>query len=141
MAWVAVDRAVQSAEQFGLPAPLTEWRALRDEIHAEVCDRGFNTNMGCFVQAYDTTLLDASLLMLPLVGFLPPDDPRIVATVECIEQRLVGSARFVLRYDTARTGDGVPEGAGALLARRSSRADRHGAMGPPPDPQPVLAEP
>ncbi|HEX9485153.1 MAG TPA: glycoside hydrolase family 15 protein, partial [Gemmatimonadaceae bacterium] len=129
MAWVAVDRAVQSAEQFGLPAPLTEWRALRDEIHAEVCDHGFNANMGCFVQAYDTTLLDASLLMLPLVGFLPPDDPRIVATVECIEQRLVDSAGFVLRYDTARTEDGLPEGEGAFLACSFWLADCYVVMG------------
>ncbi len=140
MAWVAVDRAVQSAEQFGLPAPLTEWRALRDEIHAEVCDRGFNTNMGCFVQAYDTTLLDASLLMLPLVGFLPPDDPRIVATVECIEQRLVDSAGFVLRYDTARTVDGLPEGEGAFLACSFWLADCYVVMGRRADAERLFAK-
>ena len=140
MAWVAVDRAVQSAEQFGLPAPLTEWRALRDEIHAEVCDHGFNANMGCFVQAYDTTLLDASLLMLPLVGFLPPDDPRIVATVECIEQRLVDSAGFVLRYDTARTEDGLPEGEGAFLACSFWLADCYVVMGRRADAERLFAK-
>src|SRR5260221_4328270 len=140
MAWVAVDRAVQSAEQFGLPAPLTEWRALRDEIHAEVCDRGFNTNMGCFVQAYDTTLLDASLLMLPLVGFLPPDDPRIVATVECIEQRLLDSAGFVLRYDTARTVDGMPQIEVPFLACSFWLADYYQGMGRRADAQRLCSE-
>lgn len=140
MAWVAVDRAVQSAEQFGLPAPLAEWRAVRDEIHAEVCERGFNANMGCFVQAYDSTLLDASLLMLPLVGFLPPDDPRIVATVQCIEQRLVDSAGFVLRYDTARTVDGLPEGEGAFLACSFWLADCYVVMGRRADAERLFAK-
>ena len=129
MAWVALDRAVKCAEEFGLTAPLDVWHRVRDEIHAEVCARGFNATLDSFVQAYDSQLLDASLLMLPLVGFLPADDPRVQSTVHCIEQRLIDSAGFVLRYDSAVTDDGLPEGEGSFLACSFWLADAYVMMG------------
>jgi GH15 family glucan-1,4-alpha-glucosidase len=115
MAWVAIDRAVQGAELHGLSGPLSEWRALRQEIHDDVCARGYDPKLGSFVQAYGSPLLDASLLLLPLVGFLPADDPRVVGTVHCIEERLMADG-FVLRYDSGKTNDGLPPGEGAFLA-------------------------
>ena len=115
MAWVAIDRAVKSAEQYGLEGPLDEWRTLRQTIHDDVCTNAFNEELGSFVQSYGSSLLDASLLLLPLVGFLPPDDPRIRGTIACIERRLLVDD-FVLRYDSAETADGLPPGEGAFLA-------------------------
>ena len=115
MAWVALDRTVRTAEEFGLDAPLARWRALRARIHQEVCQRGFSPELGAFVQAYGSRTLDASLLLLPLVGFLPATDPRVRGTVEAIERRLTVGG-FVLRYDTAETDDGLPPGEGAFLA-------------------------
>jgi GH15 family glucan-1,4-alpha-glucosidase len=115
MAWVAVDRAVKSAEQFGLDGPIDEWRALRDRIHADVCEKAYSPQLNSFVQAYGSKLIDASVLVLPLVGFLPPDDPRVRGTVDAIEKHLVVDG-FVLRYDSAATDDGLPEGEGAFLA-------------------------
>jgi GH15 family glucan-1,4-alpha-glucosidase len=115
MAWVALDRGVRSIEEFGLEGPLEEWRTARQEIHADVCARGYDERQGAFVQAYGSDLLDASLLMLPLVGFLPADDPRVRGTIACIEQRLVEDG-LVLRYDSAETRDGLPPGEGAFLA-------------------------
>jgi GH15 family glucan-1,4-alpha-glucosidase len=115
MAWVAVDRAVKSAEQFGLDGPVDRWRALRNEIHADVCANGFNPGRNAFVQAYGSDLIDASLLMVPLVGFLPASDPRVRGTVEAIEKELVVDG-FVLRYDSEATDDGLPPGEGAFLA-------------------------
>ena len=131
MAWVAVDRWVKMNEEAPGEGPvdaktLDDWRALRGEIHAEVCARGMDVERGCFTQFFGSTQLDASLLMLALVGFLPPDDPRIVATVEAIEADLL-DGDFVLRYRTdvaADTGapatedtsvDGLPPGEGAFL--------------------------
>jgi len=114
MAWVAMDRAVKAVEQFGWDGPADRWRALRDEIHADVCRRGFDAGIGSFVQSYGTTLLDASLLMMPLVGFLPPEDPRIRGTVEAIEKHLTRDA-FVARYHTSPDVDGLPAGEGAFL--------------------------
>ena len=114
MAWVAMDRAVKGVEQFGLEGPLDRWRALRDEIHADVCRHGFNADAGAFVQSYGSTLLDASLLMIPLVGFLPPTDPRVRGTVEAIERHLTRDA-FVARYHTTPDVDGLPPGEGAFL--------------------------
>src|SRR5581483_2261740 len=114
MAWVAIDRAVKSAEQFGLDAPLDRWKKLRDTIHAQVCARGYNREMNSFTQAYDSKLLDASLLMIPLVGFLPPEDRRVQATVAAIEKHLLRGG-FVARYDTSQTEDGLPPGEGAFL--------------------------
>jgi GH15 family glucan-1,4-alpha-glucosidase len=115
MAWVAFDRAIKSAETFGLPGPVEEWRTLREEIFNEVCERGYNKELGSFVQAYDSKYLDASLLILPTVGFLPVSDPRIAGTIDAIERRLLRDG-FVLRYDTEATDDGLPPGEGAFLA-------------------------
>ena len=114
MAWVAMDRAVKAVEQFGLAGPVDRWRALRDEIHADVCRHGYNADVGAFVQSYGSTLLDASLLMIPLVGFLPPGDPRVRTTVEAIERHLTRDA-FVARYHTTPDVDGLPPGEGAFL--------------------------
>jgi len=115
MAWVAFDRALKSAEQFGLEGPLDRWREVAAAIHTDVCRRGFDRELGSFVQSYDSKQLDASLLLLPQVGFLPPDDPRVRATVQAIERRLLVDG-FVMRYDTAASNDGLPPGEGAFLA-------------------------
>jgi GH15 family glucan-1,4-alpha-glucosidase len=115
MAWVAMDRAVKSAEQYGLDGPLEKWRTVRQAIHDDVCAKAFDARLGSFVQAYGSTQLDASLLLLPLVGFLPVDDPRVRGTIACIENRLLVGG-FVLRYDSAAPEDGLPPGEGAFLA-------------------------
>jgi GH15 family glucan-1,4-alpha-glucosidase len=115
MAWVALDRAVKSIEQFGLEGPLERWRACRDEIHADVCAHGYDAGLGTFVQSYGDARLDASLLLLPAVGFLPRDDPRIRGTIAAIERELVVDG-FVLRYRTDPAIDGLPPGEGAFLA-------------------------
>jgi GH15 family glucan-1,4-alpha-glucosidase len=128
MAWVAIDRAVKSAEQFHLDGPLDQWRALRDQIHADVCDKAFDPELNSFVQAYGSKLVDASTLLLPLVGFLPASDPRIHGTVEAIEKRLLVDG-FVLRYDSAATDDGLPEGEGAFLACSFWLADNYLLLG------------
>ncbi len=116
MAWVALDRLIRSVEEFGLDGPVNRWRKLRAQIHEEVCRKGFNSELGSFVQSYGSRSLDASLLMLALVGFLPPSDPRIRGTVEAIERRLVVDDMLVLRYDNHDTDDGLPPGEGAFLA-------------------------
>ncbi len=128
MAWVALDRAVRSVEEFGLEGPLDRWRALRDRIHREICDRAWDPGLGSFVQSYGSHQLDASLLMMPLVGFLPPEDPRIRGTVACIEQRLLVNG-FVQRYDTAASDDGLPPGEGAFLACSFWLADNYALVG------------
>jgi len=115
MAWVAFDRAVKSVEQLGLGGPLERWRALRDEIHADICRHAFDHELGSFVQAYGSKALDASLLLLAMVGFLPPSDPRIIGTVRAIERRLMVDG-LIYRYDTGQTEDGLPPGEGAFLA-------------------------
>jgi len=115
MCWVAVDRAIQSIEQFGLPGPLEHWRALRDEIHEDVCQHGFNQERNTFVQQYGGSALDASLLMMAIVGFLPPEDERIKGTVAAIEDELE-SAGFVSRYRTETMRDGLQSGEGSFLA-------------------------
>jgi GH15 family glucan-1,4-alpha-glucosidase len=115
MAWVAFDRAIKSTEQFGLPGPADHWRKLRAEIHADICARGFDRTLGSFVQCYGASRLDASLLLLASVGFLPPHDPRIAGTVAAIERTLLVDG-LVQRYDTAETDDGLPPGEGAFLA-------------------------
>jgi len=115
MAWVAFDRAIKSAEGFNLKGPLSSWRDLRAEIHEEVCHRGYDAQMGSFVQSYGSKEVDASLLLLPVVGFLPPSDPRIHGTVAAIELDLMVDG-FVRRYDTSRVDDGLPPGEGAFLA-------------------------
>lgn len=114
MCWVAFDRAVRSVEEFGRDGPVERWRALREQIHAEVCERAWDPSLGSFVQAYDSKQLDASLLMLPTLGFLPASDPRIVGTVSAIERRLMIDG-LVQRYDTHKVDDGLPPGEGAFL--------------------------
>ena len=115
MSWVAFDRAVKSIETFGLEGPLELWKATRHDIHEDVCTNGYNRDKGCFVQSYSTNQLDASLLLLPAVGFLPPDDPRIRRTIEAVERELTLDG-LVLRYNTHTTDDGLPPGEGAFLA-------------------------
>ena len=115
MAWVAMDRAVKTVEQFGLDGPVDRWRTLRAQIHEEVCRRGFHPGRRAFVQYYDGTELDASLLMIPAVGFLPPTDPRVVSTVEAIQRELCTRGGFVRRYVPAGHVDGLPGGEGVFL--------------------------
>ena len=115
MAWVAFDRAIRSAEEFGLKAPLDRWRKTRDAIHAQVCERGFDAARNSFVQSYGAKALDASLLLIPIVGFLPPSDARVTGTLAAIERELIRDG-LVIRYDTGEAKDGLPPGEGAFLA-------------------------
>jgi GH15 family glucan-1,4-alpha-glucosidase len=115
MVWVAVDRSIRAAESFNLPAPLERWRALRTRIHDTVCKYGFSQSRNSFVQYFGADSLDASLLLLPLVGFLPPDDPRIRATVEAIGRDLMVDG-LIRRYRTDETADGLTGGEGVFLA-------------------------
>jgi GH15 family glucan-1,4-alpha-glucosidase len=115
MAWVAMDRAIKAAQQYSLPAPLEQWCEIRRKIHADVCAHGYSTKKQSFVQAYGSEELDASLLMIPLVGFLPPDDARMRGTVEAIGRELKIDG-LVRRYLTSKTDDGLPAGEGAFLA-------------------------
>ncbi|QUP53918.1 glycoside hydrolase family 15 protein [Ralstonia syzygii] len=115
MAWVAFDRAVKTIEQFSLDGPLARWRTTRDRIHEEVCRHGYSAERGCFVQSYGSREMDAALLMLPLVGFLPASDPRIQRTVRAIEDDLLVDG-LVRRYRTEAVTDGLPAGEGAFLA-------------------------
>jgi len=124
MAWVAFDRAVRSATEFGLEGPVEHWKSVRDAIHAQVCERGFDPAQNSFVQSYGSPALDASLLMVALVGFLPPDDPRMVGTVAAIERGLLRHG-LVLRYDTGDGKDGLPPGEGAFLACTFWLADNY----------------
>ncbi len=115
MAWVALDRAIKHYERFDGGGDIKRWKKNRDMIHKEVCAQGFNKKMNSFVQSYGSKELDASCLRIPLTGFLPADDPRIIGTVEAIEKRLMKDG-FVQRYDTRTAGDGLPAGEGAFLA-------------------------
>jgi len=128
MAWVAFDRVAKILEQIGEEVvgegALADLQRLRDDIHADVCRKAFDPSLGSFVQAYGSKALDASLLLLPLVGFLPPTDPRIVGTVKAIESRLVVDG-FVMRYDTGKVVDGLPPGEGAFLACSFWLADNY----------------
>jgi GH15 family glucan-1,4-alpha-glucosidase len=114
MAWVAFDRMVKSIEQFQVAGPLEKWSAIRDEIHREVCHRGYNSQRNTFVQSYDSDELDASLLMIPLVGFLPPEDPRVHGTIEAIQRELTHDS-FVARYRLSSTLGQLPPGQGVFL--------------------------
>jgi GH15 family glucan-1,4-alpha-glucosidase len=127
MAWVAFDRGIRAAEMLGLDRPIDRWRAVRAAIHDEVCRRGFDAELGSFVQAYGSQELDASLLLLPSVGFLPPTDPRIRGTVEAVERRLFVDG-FLLRYDTRTVDDGLPPREGAFLACSFWLADAYVLM-------------
>jgi GH15 family glucan-1,4-alpha-glucosidase len=115
MAWVALDRAIKHHEHYGRRGDLTRWKKNREMIHREVCKKGFDKKLNSFVQSYGSKQLDASCLQIGLVGFLPPDDPRVVGTVEAIEKRLMKNG-FVERYDTKKTKDGLSGGEGAFLA-------------------------
>jgi GH15 family glucan-1,4-alpha-glucosidase len=116
MAWVAFDRAANELETRAFNESGRRWREIADEIHAEVCERGFDRDLNSFVQAYGSKQLDASLLLIPMVGFLSPEDPRVRGTLQAIEDRLLIGDEFVLRYETEHTGDGLPAGEGAFLA-------------------------
>jgi GH15 family glucan-1,4-alpha-glucosidase len=115
MAWVAFDRAVLIAEQMQYKAPIGKLREIRDTIHQQICEKGFNAKKNCFVQAYGSDELDASLLLMPLIGFLPGTDPRVQSTVEAIRRELMPDG-LVLRYNTSKVDDGLPPGEGVFLA-------------------------
>jgi GH15 family glucan-1,4-alpha-glucosidase len=115
MAWVAIDRAIKSARAHELDGPVDWWCEVRDRIHADVLAQGFSTKRNSFVQAYGGEILDAALLLIPLVGFLPPDDPRVRGTLAAVEHDLLRDG-LVLRYHTDQTDDGLPPGEGAFLA-------------------------
>jgi GH15 family glucan-1,4-alpha-glucosidase len=114
MAWVAFDRVIKDAERDNLDAPLERWRNVRDAIHAEVCERGFDPHRQSFVQSYESPHLDASLLLIAQVGFLPPDDPGVLGTIAAIERELLVDG-LVMRYSTETGVDALPAGEGAFL--------------------------
>jgi GH15 family glucan-1,4-alpha-glucosidase len=116
LAWVAFDRAVEAVERWDRTAPIDRWRRIRAEIHEEVCREGFNVELNAFTQAYGSNELDASTLLIPLLGFLPPEDPRVVGTVEAIQRNLTRDG-FVERYRVQEDGnvDGLPGREGVFL--------------------------
>ena len=114
MAWVAFDRAIKTVEEFGLRGPVDHWRRLRDTIHDDVCTNGWNEEVGAFTQSYGSSMLDASVLLVPLTGFLAPDDPRIRRTVEAVEKHLMKDG-FIRRY-IPEGSDGLQGGEGAFIA-------------------------
>jgi GH15 family glucan-1,4-alpha-glucosidase len=128
MAWVAFDRGVKAVERYGAAGPADRWRRLRDEIHAEVCRDGFDGHRNTFTQYYGSKELDASLLMIPLVGFLPATDPRVLGTVAAIERELMWNG-FVQRYFTKEHIDGLPPGEGVFLACTFWLADNYALQG------------
>lgn len=115
MAWVVFDRAVRLAERFSMDAPIDHWREVRDQIHAEVCEKGYDPGRNTFTQYYGSTELDASVLNIPIVAFLPGDDPRVGGTIDAVAREL-GRDGFVSRYSTAETDDGLPGDEGQFLA-------------------------
>jgi GH15 family glucan-1,4-alpha-glucosidase len=128
MCWVAFDRAMKSSEHFGVKGPVDRWREVRDVIHADICENGFDRERNTFVQHYGGQALDASLLLIPQVGFLPPDDPRVVGTIEAIERELVRDG-FVLRYSTDEVDDGIGGEEGAFLVCSFWLADAYVMLG------------
>jgi GH15 family glucan-1,4-alpha-glucosidase len=128
MAWVAFDRAIKSTQEFGLPGPVDRWQRVRAEIHDDVCQKGFDAELGCFVQTYGTKELDASLLLIAAIGFLPLTDPRVRATVEAVERHLLIDG-LVHRYRTASADDGLPPGEGVFLACSFWLADAYFLLG------------
>jgi GH15 family glucan-1,4-alpha-glucosidase len=114
MAWVTIDRAVRMAESFGLEGPLERWRRLRTEIHEEVYRHGYDAQANTFAQYYGAKVVDASLLLLPALGFLAPDDPRVVGSIEAVQRDLCSGA-LVARFSTGGSVDGLPGGEGAFL--------------------------
>jgi GH15 family glucan-1,4-alpha-glucosidase len=115
MAWVAADRMVKGVRDFGLTGPADRWEELRETIHAEVMAKGFDAERNTFVQAYGRPELDASLLLIPRVGFLPPDDPRVLGTIDAVERELMRDG-FLRRYLPAESDDGLPGEEGVFLA-------------------------
>ena len=131
MAWVAFDRGVQAVERFGRKGPVDRWREVRAKIHREICERGFDAELNSFTQSYGSKALDASLLIIPLVGFLPSDDARVVGTVAAIERELYRNG-FVYRYlteDDEEAVDGLPPGEGAFLPCTFWLADNFALQG------------
>jgi GH15 family glucan-1,4-alpha-glucosidase len=130
MAWVAFDRAVRNVTELGLDGPADRWARQRDEIHAQICTEGFDPELNAFTQAYGSKRLDASVLLLPMSGFLPGDDPRVIGTVEAIERSLMHDG-FVARYETDPTGavDGLPRGEGTFLPCSFWLADNRAIIG------------
>jgi GH15 family glucan-1,4-alpha-glucosidase len=115
MAWVVFDRAVRLAERFELEAPVERWKQVREEVHAEVCERGYDSERRTFTQYYGSSELDASVLNIPLVGFLPGTDERVTGTIDAVWREL-GRDGFVSRYSTAETDDGLAGDEGQFLA-------------------------
>ncbi|MGB6973947.1 MAG: glycoside hydrolase family 15 protein [Terracidiphilus sp.] len=134
MAWVAFDRAVMLAEQLNYDAPLERWKQVRDAIHAEICAKAFNKEKNSFVQYYGSDALDAALLLMPVVGFLPGTDARVKSTVEAIERELMPDG-LVLRYDASKSPDGLPPGEGVFLACSFWMVSSLKAIGRPEDAQ------
>jgi GH15 family glucan-1,4-alpha-glucosidase len=128
LAWVALDRAVRFVEQFGQDGPVERWRAVRDEIHADVCARGWDPHRETFTQSYGSKALDAATLMIPLVGFLPPDDPRVAGTIRAVERELLHDG-FLRRYTDDGAIDGLPPGEGAFIACNFWLADAYCVTG------------
>jgi GH15 family glucan-1,4-alpha-glucosidase len=130
MAWLAFDRAVRNVEAFGLDGPVGRWRRTRDEIHAQICNEGFDHELNAFTQAYGSKQLDASVLLMPMSGFLPGDDPRVRGTVDAIERHLLHDG-FVARYQTDPRGtvDGLPAGEGTFLPCSFWLADNRAMIG------------
>ena len=128
MAWVALDRAIKTVEHFQVDGPVERWRLLRDTIHQQICQQGFDAARHTFVQSYGAQELDASLLLLPLVGFLPATDPRVQGTVAAIERHLLRDG-LVYRYTSAEAVDGLPPGEGAFLVCTCWLADTYMLLG------------
>jgi GH15 family glucan-1,4-alpha-glucosidase len=132
MCWVAADRAVKMAEATGLPAPVDRWRAMRDAVHADVCAKGYDSERGVFTQYYGSTELDAATLFVVKSGFLPPDDPRAIRTVEAVRDGL-GHGGFIRRYSTTNPSGGSVDGLsgdeGAFLACTLWLADALATIG------------
>jgi GH15 family glucan-1,4-alpha-glucosidase len=128
MAWVAFDRGVRAIEMFGVEGPIDAWRTIRQAIHDDVCAHGFDAGLNSFVQAYGSRELDASLLLIPTVGFLPPSDPRVLGTIAAVEQRLFVDG-FLRRYDPATSPDGLPGDEGVFLACSFWLADAYVLIG------------
>jgi GH15 family glucan-1,4-alpha-glucosidase len=127
MAWVAMDRSIKAIESFGLSGPIDRWKRVREQIHDDVCSKGYDSDLGSFVQSYGSKALDASLLQIPLVGFLAPDDPRVTGTLKAVERELI-TRGFVLRYST-NSEDGLPPGEGAFLPCTFWLADAYAQTG------------
>jgi GH15 family glucan-1,4-alpha-glucosidase len=128
MAWVGFDRAISTAEKLGLPGPIDRWRQARDDVHAQVLDEGYDADKGAFTQAYGSKAMDASLLTMPMFGFLPATDERMLGTVAAVERELLHDG-YVLRYDSSETADGLPPGEGVFLPCSFWLADNYVMQG------------